>query len=295
MGNAIDPVHGLVTGDDTELCYTVEGGGPPVLVVGSAIYYPRTFSERIRSSCRIAFCDLRHFARSNTSTRQNPVNLDSYISDIERVRAVVGFERFALVGHSHHGNIALEYAKRYPNNVSQLVLIGTPPCDVKSTIEEGQRYWEAQASGERREALRKRLSGLAGSDWTAMSVEEAFVSEYVANGPKYWYDTHFDATRLWQGVPIDMEVMREFKTFFDNYTFDLATLESLPVLAIMGRHDYVVPHTLWDKTASFPNVTYHLLEKSGHTPQLEEQATFDPMFLAWLPGAKSVSGTKLKE
>lgn len=287
MGNAIGSVHGLITVDDTELHFTVEGSGPPVLVVGSAIYYPRTFSQRIKTFCRLACCDLRHFAKSDRRAKQTQIGMDTYVNDIENIRTVVGFERFALVGHSHHGNIALEYAKRYPNKVSQLVLIGTPPCDVRSTIEEGQRYWETQASGARKEALRQTQSMLAGKDFTAMSPDEAFVAEYAADGPKYWYDADFDATALWQGVPVNMVVTRAFKGLFDNYTFDLAPVKDLPVLVVIGKHDYVVPHTLWDKTASLPNVTYHLLEKSGHTPQLEEQATFDAIFLAWLTGGQS--------
>ena len=51
----------------------------------------------------------------------------------------------------------------------------------------------------------------------------------------------------------------------------------------MGRHDYVTPHVLWDEILpKLESVTYHLLEQSGHTPQLEEPKLFDQVLLEWL-------------
>lgn len=118
----------------------------------------------------------------------------------------------------------------------------------------------------------------------SLSPEEAFVAQYVADGPKYWYDAKYDASALWSGVPVNIEALRAFKGFFVEYEFswDPARL-SAPVLVVMGRHDYAVPHTLWDKVLPLlRNVTYRLLEKSGHTPQLEESAAFDQLFFEWL-------------
>lgn len=47
--------------------------------------------------------------------------------DIERVRAVLGIERFALLGWSYPGFVAALYAARYPANVSHLVMICPVP------------------------------------------------------------------------------------------------------------------------------------------------------------------------
>lgn len=49
-----------------------------------------------------------------------------------------------------------------------------------------------------------------------------------------------------------------------------------PVLAVMGHHDYAVPHSLCEEVLpKLRNVSYHLFEQNGHTPQLQEQALFD--------------------
>jgi hypothetical protein len=38
--------------------HIVAGSGIPTVVIGSSIYYPRTFSPRLRESLRMAFIDL---------------------------------------------------------------------------------------------------------------------------------------------------------------------------------------------------------------------------------------------
>ncbi len=50
---------------------------------------------------------------------------DNLTADADALRAALGFERWAVVGHSFGGNVALEYALRYPNSVSRLVLLDT--------------------------------------------------------------------------------------------------------------------------------------------------------------------------
>lgn len=283
MALALDSLNGNVHIDGASLAYLVEGSGPALMVIGSAVYYPRTFSPRFKASYRVGYADLRHFASSEESFNAEKIELDMYMDDIERVRRAIAFERFVLIGHSHHGNLALEYAKQYPERVSHLVLIGTPPCNVQKTMECAERYWQ-QAPEARKATLERNRASLASVKRAVQAPEDAFVAQYVADGPKYWYDAAYDAGPLWQGVPLNMEALAAFKGFFVNYEFSLdpAYLDA-PVLVVMGKHDYAVPHTLWDKALmNLPNVTYRLLEKSGHTPQLESSAEFDQIFLEWL-------------
>lgn len=48
--------------DIFDLQYCVEGTGPTALVVGSALYYARTFSATLRDHLRLVFMDHRGFA-----------------------------------------------------------------------------------------------------------------------------------------------------------------------------------------------------------------------------------------
>jgi proline iminopeptidase len=265
-----------------------EGAGIPALVIGSSRYYPRTFSRGLRGSLRFGFMDLRHFSGAGAAHRAVEVSLDTYADDIDAARVSLGFERMVLIGHSHHGNLALEYARRHPSRVSHLVLIGSPPCNVERTRAAGARYWQEFASAHRKAVLRHNWSVLGEEVLRAMSPEQAFVARYVADGPKYWYDPGYDASALWRDVAIDLDLVTAFRSFFTEYElcWDAALLQT-PALVVMGRHDYVVPHVLWeDFLPPLRNVTFRLFEHSGHTPQLEQPGLFDRVLLEWLAASR---------
>lgn len=279
---------GVVRTDGAILRYACEGAGRPALVIGSAVYYPRTFSRELRRHLRLAFVDARHFAAEDGARAPGEISLGTYMSDIERVHDRLGHGRVVLIGHSHHGNLALEYARRHPHRVTHVVMIGSPPVDVDSTVSAAKAYWDQHASAERKALLQARLAALRASATEQMTPQEAFVAQYVAEGPKYWRDPAYDAAPLWQGVPINMRALAAFRAFFaDGYAlrWDPEHLAA-PVLVMTGRYDYAVPPTLWDDPPATPaSLTIRLFERSGHTPQLEEPAAFDRTLLEWLATA----------
>lgn len=279
-----DSVSGVVEVEGAALRYVTEGTGTPVLVIGSSIYYPRTFSAQFRQSRRTIFTDLRHFAEIDPDRAASGRPLEIYAGDVEKIRESLGLERFVLVGHSHHGNLAFEYAKRHPERVSHVVVIGSPPVGVAQTIEAGEEYWKAHASHERKSALERNRAALASGGADALSPEESFIAAYVADAPKLWYDVNYDASFLWEGVPVNMNAIRFFRESFLEYEFLLgAERLKAPLLVVMGRYDYVVPHYLWQEVLpELENATFHLFERSGHTPQLEEQDLFDRVFARFI-------------
>ena len=53
------------------------------------------------------------------------MTFDNLTADADALREELGFERWAVLGHSFGGHVALEYALRNPERVSQLVLLDT--------------------------------------------------------------------------------------------------------------------------------------------------------------------------
>jgi pimeloyl-ACP methyl ester carboxylesterase len=53
------------------------------------------------------------------------VSLDARVADLETVIEAAGFERFALLGMSQGGTVAVAYAARHPERVTHLVLYAT--------------------------------------------------------------------------------------------------------------------------------------------------------------------------
>ncbi|MDQ2068783.1 alpha/beta fold hydrolase [Natronospira bacteriovora] len=271
-----DTSQGFLDRDGSRLRYCSEGKGRPLFVIGSSRYYPPTFSESLKRSCRMHFADMRHFAELNGPAAKQALHLNDYLDDIEAIRETLGLEDVVLLGHSHHGNLALEYARCFPDSIAGLVLVGTPPCNVAETLAASERYWREQADARRKSLLTIRRD--------CLEPDADFVSRYVADAPLYWYDPSYDATWLWEGVPINATALTQFKRFFVAQDFARAAAQvTVPVLAITGRHDYIVPPSLWDEhDAPFWSLTRHCLERSGHTPQLEQAQTFDECLLTWL-------------
>ena len=54
--------------------------------------------------------DMPHFVSSDDSFDINQVTLDAYASDIEQARTALKLGTVVVMGHSIHGDLALEYA-----------------------------------------------------------------------------------------------------------------------------------------------------------------------------------------
>lgn len=137
--------------------------------------------------------------------------------------------------------------------------------------------------GEDRRAAAAALYGPRSVRGAPLRATIAFVEER-GDGPQYSDDPSFDAAPLGSGVPVSMAALDTLHGHFAVYQmgWDSAQLRAA-VLVVMGRHDYPVPHVLGDGVLPpLRNVTYRLLERSGHTPQLEEPELFDRVLLDWL-------------
>jgi proline iminopeptidase len=184
--------------------------------------------------------------------------------------------------------MALEYAKKYPANVSHVIMIGIAPDLSASSAQAAQANWEELASPERRTALEENLRSMTDEALAELPREggQRFIAWYIRSGPKAWYDPGFDATSLWEGVNVNMdmfdyvwgEVFRDIDVTRGLESFDR------PVLMALGRYDFLVaPPSSWEPIKDqFSDLTIRVFEKSGHTPQYEEAGVFDTELLAWM-------------
>lgn len=277
-------MRGTISSGGFELAYSVEGKGRPALVIGSSVYYPRTFSQDLRRSLQLVFADHRGFAATARGIQPSDYALDVVLDDIDLLRRHLGHDKVVIVGHSGHGYMALEYAKRYPQHVSHVVMIGTGPSHSAKHQEASERYWQESVCPERKAQLARDLALLPGE--IAAAPEKRFITFCVRLGAKSWYDHGFNAAPLWEGVHVNMPVFDHLwgETFRDlDVRKGLENL-NVPIFLALGRYDYLVaPYATWDAYRdSFCDLTVRVFERSGHTPQLEESALFDAELLGWL-------------
>lgn len=277
---------GVIPAGPFQLRYRIEGDGHPTIVIGSSIYYPRVFSKVLRQRLRMVFLDQRLFASVNGVAKQGDYELDDVLEDIERARQQLKLDQVAVIGHSGHGYMALEYAKKYPQHVTHAILIGTPPDMSVASAAATERYWQEFASPERKALMRERLRALPDSALEKLSPSARFNQIYLRNSPRSWYDAGFDASPMLAGVEWNLEVFGRLwgEVFRDiDITQALETFDR-PVLLALGRHDFVIaPPSSWDPiTPKFRDITVRIFERSGHTPQYEEAEAFDAALLEWM-------------
>lgn len=257
-----------------------------MLVVGSAVYYPRVFSQNLRQHLRMVFLDHRAFVPPPGAVDRSAYALDRLVEDLEQARRELGLGRVAVLGHSGNAFPALEYAKRYPEHVSHLIMMGIGPDLSVASWEASERRWQESVSPERKGALEENLRRLSDADLARLPPAERLIRNYVREGPRAWFDPRFDSTPLWAGVEINVEAFDYLwgEVFRDiDVTRGLADLDR-PVLLVLGRYDFIVaPPSSWDPIRpAFRDLTVRVFERSGHTPSYEEPELFDAELLRWL-------------
>src|SRR5207302_726331 len=84
--------------------------------------------DRLSDSYRLIYYDQRGRGKSANNVRPEDVTLASDVADLEKVRQFFHLESAALLGHSWGTVIALEYALKYPQRISHLILMNPGPA-----------------------------------------------------------------------------------------------------------------------------------------------------------------------
>ena len=117
--------------DGARLAYAITGEGPPLVKAPhwlthlehewqSPIWKP--WIESLSRSHTLLRMDERGCGLSDWKIGE--ISFEAMVRDLEAVVDASGFDRFAMMGHSQGGAIAVEYAARHPERVSHLILLG---------------------------------------------------------------------------------------------------------------------------------------------------------------------------
>jgi 3-oxoadipate enol-lactonase len=113
-------------GAPIQSAYSVEGGGPPLILIhgiGASRHSWDGLIRELRSDFRCISYDLRGHGRSPRPAP--PYTLDDLVDDLEALRRELHIERAHFAGHSLGGMIGPAYARRYPDRVLSLGLYST--------------------------------------------------------------------------------------------------------------------------------------------------------------------------
>jgi proline iminopeptidase len=266
-----------VSAAGADIHYTTRGQGPTCLFPCSFGTRPtEAQTEGLSRYLRVVHVDLRGSGQSTGQVAD--LTFDLLAQDLEAVRKDLGADRVAVLGHSILGSLAFEYGRRCPQTVSHVIAVGTPPTgDMAAVSARGQAFFEQDASEERKRVLRENLAALPPGTPPAMAI--------FAHTPMRFHDPRFDARPLFAEAIFKPEVLMHLMgplTAGWDVTSDLASLK-VPTFLALGRHDYVVPHVLWEGVAArVPNLTTKVFERSGHQAFFEEPDAFGSAVVEWM-------------
>lgn len=212
------------------------------------------------------------------------VNFEAFVRDLEAVVDAAGLERFALLGHSQGGAIAIEYTARHPERVARLVLLGTYARGRLKRSPESRKESEAQL-------------GLVEVGWGSddSSYRQFFASQFMPGASLEQLRQMAELQRV-SSTPSDAaRILRAF------YNIDVSASVpgiSCPTLVLHARGDLRVPFEEGRMlAATIPGAQFVALESNNHILQADEPAfvRFFDELRAFLGGARTFSDLTARE
>ncbi len=251
----------------------VMGHGYPLLLMhgGPGLDYQTMLPlQPLEDQFTLVFYDHRCNGRS-AGMEITSMTMDNLTADADALRQALGFEKWAVLGHSFGGNVALEYALRYPQNLSHLILMNTG----------GDQWW---ANHNAPELLRKR-------GFSASTVEAAyrFFNGQIRRDEFLSVNLKFNKAYSYRNNPIDIVkailtghtpkfqadalIFGYSQTLMGWTVMDRLSDIHVPTLVVAGRFDFLFPteHQV-QLAAGIPGARLEIIECAGHNPHMERQA-----------------------
>jgi len=277
-------ISGPIDVPDALFTYTAEGNGIPcVIFTGSENVGHKMLPKKLQDHFIIIHADPSKIDDSKI----NSISLDDILDDLEKLRLTMGVKKIAILGHSMFGRIPLEYAVKYPDNISYAISTGSVPFSTEATTRAQKEYRETEASEERKKVYNKNWEELNKTDWQSTSASAQFITSYTANIPFFFCDPNFDMSPYWDGVELNMNFLNHFGgTLMKNidHTANYKNIKC-PVLVVSGKCDFFSPYFLWvdvrDKNI-IPKLKLIVYENAGHNPFMEVPEVFANDLLDWV-------------
>jgi proline iminopeptidase len=255
------------------------GRGRPILVLHGGpdfdISYLLPDMDRLADSYRLVYYDQRGRGKSAEGVAPEDVSLESELDDLESVRRHFGLEKTAVLGHSWGALLALEYATRHPERVSELVILNPGPvseADFRLLLRE-----RAEKRPEAVETL-KAMRATAGYKDGDPDVVAAYYRIHFAAGMQRPADldrliatmrASFTRDGIRKARAVEDRLLQE--TWLSEGYDVMPRLRGLaiPTLVVYGDHDFIPAACSAHIARAIPGALSVTLAACGHFPFLE--------------------------
>lgn len=269
-GRRIGP--GRVAIRDVSIYAEVLGRGHPLVLMHggpSADLWTLGAFRRCADQFTLVFYDHRCNGRSEGAPVSS-LTWENLTADADALRERLGFERWAVLGHSFGGHVALEYALRYPGRLSHLVLLDTG-ADHRWSQNAADRLAARGYPPEKVRLVRRWFSG----EFTP----KEYMPIFMRIGGAYSYHPIRGTARTlmhgaWRSKMRPEALIFAGRHLVKGWTvLDRLGEISVPTLVLAGTDDFVFPPECQrELAAGIPGARLRLVERAGHNPH-DEQTT----------------------
>lgn len=295
--------HGMLDVGDGHRIYWEACGNPkgkPAVFLhggpggGCGINHRRLFNPK---KYNIILFDQRGCGRSKPYACLEANTTPHLVSDIEKLRKFLGIERWLVLGGSWGSTLALAYAEKHTDRVTELVLRGIFAVRKKEIdwfYQEGASFlfpdlWEnflkPLSKAERKDIVSSYARRLASKNKRVrMEAALAWAGwEYKMSTLLTRQDTRSRVEK----IKHDMALSVIENHYFMNNGFmkegellkKASKLKGIPGVIIQGRYDVVCPATTaWELHKNWPSSTLVMIPDAGHT--FNEPGTLDATIFA---------------
>jgi len=258
---------------DVSLHVKVMGQGYPLVLMhggpGADLHTLLSFRP-LADQFTLVFYDHRGNGRSRGAPVES-MNFENLTADADALRQALGFDTWAVLGHSFGGYVALEYALRYPHSLSHLLLLDTG-ADHRWSQEKAPEELAKRGFSPETVALTRRFFN---GQIEPREMMPALMKMGNAYNP---YTGLRQMPRLLvTGLQVKLrpEALIYSATHFlkDWTVMDRLGEINVPTLVMAGRDDFIYPpeHQA-ELAARIPNARLVLIDRAGHNPHDERPA-----------------------
>lgn len=249
----------------------VTGRGAPVALMhggpGADLYTMLSFKP-MADQFTLIFYDHRCNGRSE-GAEVSSLNWENLTTDADALREKLGFEKWAVLGHSFGGYVALEYALRYPQRLSHLVLVDTGGDSRLPQEKAPQVLAQRGYSPEIVELCRRFLNG-------QIEPDEMF-PDLMKLGKAYtyhvspWQIPHMILTGLQTKLRPEALIYAASHFLKGWSVMDRLHEIQVPTLILAGREDFQFPpEHQQELAAGIPNARLVIIDRAGHNVHDEQ-------------------------
>jgi len=275
-----------ITVRDVSLFAKIVGHGYPLVLMhggpGADLYTLMSFKP-LAKQFTLVFYDHRCNGRS-TGAEVTSMTMENLTADADALRQALGFEKWAVLGHSFGGSVALEYALRYPTSLSHLLLVNSG----------GDYRWAAEKSSEllAKRGFSPEIVELARRHLNGQFEPDKMFSNLMKLGKAYNPHTglrqmpHMLFYGLQSKLQPEATIFGETQVLKDWTVMDRLGEIKVPTLVMAGREDFIYPPEHQEELAAgIPNARLVLIDRAGHNPHDEQTAETLAAIRSFLAGS----------